>query len=199
MTANKQVPYIRDKNQSYLVLNNVAKDSNFGFLIRTANAFGAVPIIVGRKRFSRGGACAGTHRTPVLHFLSLDEAISFAKDQNCDVCGIEIMPNAVPVHSQPFTKSTLFVVGNEGEGLSDRQKDCCDFFTYIPQFGNAVSLNINLAAGIVLHHFATWADFQESPRVGEKFLQAVPPGSQQAAAGEEKHLALNRKPSSTQF
>lgn len=151
------------------MLNNIAKDSNFGFLIRTANAFGAVPIVVGRKRYSRGGACAGTHRTPILHFISLEEAIAYGKQNGCEVCGIEIVDQAKPVVDHPFNGSTLFIVGNEGEGLSEKQKSFCDFFTYIPQFGNAVSLNINLATGIVLHHFATWAGFAETSRKGEKF------------------------------
>ena len=41
----EQHPQIRDKNQSYLILNNISKDANFGFLIRSANAFGAVPVV----------------------------------------------------------------------------------------------------------------------------------------------------------
>ena len=163
---------IRPEKQSFLVLNNVAKDANFGFLIRTANAFGAVPIIVGRKRYSRGGACAGTSRTPVIHFVSLDQAIEFGQKQDCDICGIEIVENAKSVIDKPFKRSTLFIVGNEGEGLNERQKAACDSFVYIPQFGNAVSLNINLATGIVLHHYATWAGYQETPRVGEKFVDS---------------------------
>lgn len=169
LNVKNQIPEIKTENQSYLVLNNVAKAANFSFLIRTANAFGAIPVIVGRKRYSRGAAAAGTSRTPVLHFITMDQAIAFGKERQCDICGIEIMPNAVSISESPFKRSTLFIVGNEGEGLSDRQKSFCDFFTYIPQFGSAVSLNINLAAGIVLHHYATWARYEEAPRAGEKF------------------------------
>ncbi|MEE2641466.1 MAG: TrmH family RNA methyltransferase [Planctomycetota bacterium] len=173
MNSKFQQPRVRQQNQSFLVLNNIAKDSNFGFLLRTANAFGAVPIVVGRKRYSRGGAAAGTSRTPVFHFLTLDEAVDFVKKHDARILGIEIMPQARPVHQQPFVGPTAFVVGNEGEGLNDRQKAICDEFVYIPQYGNAVSLNINLATGIVLHHFALWANYAESPREGEKFF--LPP------------------------
>lgn len=168
----KQVAQIRPRNQSFLLLNNIAKDANFGFLIRTANAFGAIPLIVGRKRYSRGGAAAGTSRTPVLHFPALDAAIDFARGKDCEICGIEILPSARPVSEHPFQRSTLFIAGNEGEGLSDKQKAACDSFVYIPQFGNAVSLNVNLATGIVLHHYATWAGYAETPRRGEKFHSA---------------------------
>lgn len=164
-----QTPQKREQFQSYLILNNIAKDANFGFLIRTANAFGAIPIIVGRRRYSRGGACAGTSRTPVHSFHSLDQAIDFVKCEGCKVCGIEILDDAKSINDNPFSTATAFIVGNEGEGLSERQKSVCDFFVYIPQFGSAVSLNINLATGIVLHHFATWAGYAEQPRQGEKF------------------------------
>lgn len=169
MTSKVQLPQIRPENQSYLILNNVAKESNFGFLIRTANAFGAIPIVVGRRRYSRGGAAAGTSRTPVFHFVSLTEAVEFVREKGCDICGIEILDQAQPIVEHPFRKPTAFIIGNEGEGMNDRQKSVCDFFVYVPQFGNAVSLNVNLATGIVLHHYATWARYDEAPRFGEKF------------------------------
>ena len=155
--------------QSYLILNNVAKESNFGFLIRTANAFGAIPLVVGKKRYSRGGACAGTGNTPVYHFFSLEPGIAFAREQGCTVCGIEITDRATPINETPFNGPTAFIVGNEGIGLNDRQKSFCDFFTYIPQYGSAVSLNLNVATGIVLQRYANWAGYQETPRQGEKF------------------------------
>ena len=42
------------------------------------------------------------------------------------------------------------MMGNEGEGLSKKQIGMCDQLVYIPQYGSAVSLNVNVAAGIVL-------------------------------------------------
>jgi tRNA G18 (ribose-2'-O)-methylase SpoU len=165
----EQHPQIRDKNQSYLILNNISKDANFGFLIRSANAFGAVPVVVGRKRYSRGGAAGNTCRTPVINYLTLKMAIEGLRDRGCLICGIEIMPNATAVTERPFQQSTAFIVGNEGEGLNTSQKSHCDFFTYIPQYGSAVSLNISVATGIVLQHYGAWANYKETERVGEKF------------------------------
>ena len=42
--------------KSYLFLFNVAKRTNFGFLIRTANAFGTELIVVGKRKYSTIGA-----------------------------------------------------------------------------------------------------------------------------------------------
>lgn len=73
------------------------------------------------------------------------------------------------------------MMGNEGEGLSKKQIALCDDLVYIPQFGNAVSLNVNVAAGIVLQHFATWAAFPETAVEDHKF-------SNDLAAVRSQHL-----------
>ncbi len=67
----------------------------------------------------------------------------------------------------PFDNSML--VG-QGSGLSEQQEKLCDGFVYIPQYGNGTaSLNVTVAASIVLEHFAVWAGFRERPRQGAKF------------------------------
>lgn len=57
------------------------------------------------------------------------------------------------------------------QGLSSKQKEFCDGFVYIPQYGNGTaSLNVAVACSIVLHHFALWANFVEHERQGEKYV-----------------------------
>ena len=52
----------------------------------------------------------------------------------------------------------------------------CDSFVYIPQYGEGTaSLNVTVAASIVLHNFAVWAQFSERQRSGYKYDVAVPP------------------------
>lgn len=161
---------MKNNFQSYLILFNISKPVNFGNLIRTANAFGTTPIAVGKKDFSRCGATAGTRLTKVHHFYSLWDAVRFIRARDCELVGVEINPDAEPVASHPFSRSTAFMLGNEGQGLSAKQIRACDRLVYIPQFGTAVSLNINVAAGIVLHHFATWAKFPQVTMSEDKFV-----------------------------
>ena len=158
---------------SYLILFNIAKQVNFGNLIRTANAFGAHPICVGKKNYSRCGATGGTRLTKVQHFYTLHEACRFVRDKGCRILGVEIAPAARSVVEQPFTGSTAFIMGNEGEGLSKKQIRMCDQLVYIPQHGTAVSLNVNVAAGIVLHHFAAWAGFEQTEIQDNKFVDPI--------------------------
>mmetsp|Transcript_17522 Transcript_17522/g.17469 ORF Transcript_17522/g.17469 Transcript_17522/m.17469 type:complete len:121 (+) Transcript_17522:230-592(+) len=80
------------------------------------------------------------------------------------------MDSSRNVWNSPFNKSTAFILGNEGTGLSDIEKSICDYFIYIPQYrSNTESLNVSVAAGIVLSHFAHFANFVESSREGEKY------------------------------
>ncbi|OEL28966.1 hypothetical protein BAE44_0010017, partial [Dichanthelium oligosanthes] len=83
-------------------------------------------------------------------------------ERGCDICGVEITDDAQPVTAHPFRRSTAFLFGNEvggisihsGTGLSQKECDICDFFVYIPQYGGGTaSLNVTVAASIVLHHF----------------------------------------------
>jgi tRNA G18 (ribose-2'-O)-methylase SpoU len=42
-------------------------------------------------------------------------------NEHCEIIGIEIDDSAVPVQTQPFKGNTAFMLGNEGQGLTDRQ------------------------------------------------------------------------------
>lgn len=171
------------KYDSYVVVHNIAKRHNVGTLARSATAFGvAEMILVGRRDFNAFGSHGSTSHVRFRHFQSLTLARAFLKERDCDICGVEITANAVAVNEHPFRKSTAFLLGNEGTGLSDKECEICDFFIYIPQYGGGTaSLNVTVAASIVLHHFAVWAGFSERTREGSKFLVA------------DKHFKQTRK------
>ncbi|KAI4304115.1 hypothetical protein MLD38_039670 [Melastoma candidum] len=163
--------------ESYVVVHNVAKRHNVGTLARSATAFGVKEVIVvGRRDFNSFGSHGSTSHLSFRHFSSLPLARSFLKEKGCDICGVEIREGAVDVCRQPFQRSTAFLVGNEGTGLSEKECEICDFFVYIPQYGSGTaSLNVTVAASIVLHHFAVWAGFPERIRDGNKFVVAEKP------------------------
>lgn len=160
---------------SLLVLFNLSKRNNLGQLFRTANALGVGEVlVVGKKDYHDFGSFGTTRTTPRRHFYSLTDACEYARQRGCTICGIEIHPEAEAVQTSPFRGPTAFLVGNEGTGLSEQQQACCDHFVYIPQYGSGASLNVNVAAAIVLHHYALWAGRVENVRQGQKFH---PPGA----------------------
>lgn len=167
--------------ESFVIVYNVSKRHNIGTLVRSATAFGVSEIIlVGRhKDFNAFGSHGAAAHLRYRHFFTLADARSHLKEKGCDIIGVEIVDGAMPVHSHPFARSTAFLLGNEGSGLSDREMAICDSFVYIAQYGSGTaSLNVTVAASIVLHHFAVWAGLPERPREGHKFVVAEPPPRQ---------------------
>ncbi|KAL2922754.1 putative tRNA/rRNA methyltransferase slr0955 [Bienertia sinuspersici] len=68
---------------------------------------------------------------------------------------------------------------NPGTGLSVKECEICDYFVYIPQYGSGTaSLNVTIAASIVLHQFGVWAGYTERTRDGNKFVVAERPRRQ---------------------
>ncbi|CAM6102520.1 unnamed protein product [Calypogeia fissa] len=126
--------------------------------------------------FNAFGSHGASLHIQFRHFHTLPEAALYLKAKDVDICGVEIIDGARPVHKHPFTRSTAFVLGNEGTGLSKKEMDICSFFVYIPQCGSGTaSLNVTVAASIVLHHFSVWAGFAEREREGQKFVVAQRP------------------------
>lgn len=163
-----------------MLIHNIAKRHNVGTLARSCTAFGVSELIlVGRRDFNAFGSHGSTSHLNFRHFHSLSLAKSFLKERDCDICGVEITDNAVAVNQHPFKRSTAFLLGNEGTGLSAKECEICDFFVYIPQYGcGTASLNVTVAASIVLHHFGVWAGFSERTREGNKFVVAERPTKQ---------------------
>jgi hypothetical protein len=76
----------------------------------------------------------------------------------------------------------------------------CDDFVYIPQHGpGTASLNVTVAASIVLHHFAVWANYPERQREGAKFVvdprpqRTTPRGSVPLTAQERAAIRQQRQ------
>ena len=159
----------------FVILNNLQSGSNIGSICRNALAFNASEVIlVGKKgvpqmRQTDRGARG---RLAYKHFFTVREAACYLKaEHNCLILGIEITDDATPITRNPFHRATAFMFGNEGGGLSPRQREACDGSAYIPQYAAGMaSINVACASAIVMQTFAVWAQFPENERIGEKFI-----------------------------
>lgn len=184
----------------YIMLSNVAKRQNLGNIVRSASAFGAkAAVVVGSNKFSTFGAHGSDKHTSFLSFHTLAEAVDAMHARSVRVVGVEITPSSVRVDSHPFSGSVAFLMGNEGSGLHDKHKALCDDFVYIPQHGvGTASLNVMVAASIVMHHYALWAGYAErerDPDNAEKFLVAkrvMRTGAADERTEEDDHVAAAR-------
>jgi tRNA G18 (ribose-2'-O)-methylase SpoU len=141
----------------YLIIHNVAKKHNVGSLIRSSAAMNVSELwIVGKRKLASFGNQGTAKRVVYRNFATLAELKQYAVDKGIQIIGVEIMDSAKSVWEKPFVTSTAFFMGNEGTGMSQQEKEICDAFVYIPQYNsNTESLNVAVAAGIVLAHFAS--------------------------------------------
>lgn len=156
----------------FLIVHNVSKRRNIGTLIRSAVAFGVRELcLVGSQKYNAFGSHGTTDYLPITHFTSLKTCCEYLRGQQlCEIIGLEIDDSAQAVDEEPFTGPTAFMVGNEGTGLSKEQRQECQRFVYIRQFGaGTASLNVTVACSIVLHRFCSWAQYQEREHQGGKF------------------------------
>ncbi|CAL5224258.1 g6915 [Coccomyxa viridis] len=156
----------------YLILHGVSKRHNIGNIVRSAAAFRVTEVcLTGTRQFNTFGSHGATDFVAYRFFPTVQQCCTFLKqERGCRILGVEITDNAAQIHEHPFTGPTAFMLGNEGTGLSEHQAKLCDGFVYIQQYGaGTASLNVSVAAAIVLHHFALWASFPERSRQGEKY------------------------------
>jgi tRNA(Leu) C34 or U34 (ribose-2'-O)-methylase TrmL len=181
----------------HLIYYNVSKRSNLGTMLRSCAAFRCKSVfVVGnrRKKLAWFGSKGTKSHVEIEYFDTLEQCRAHCVERGIQIMGVEIDAAAERVDHHPFSGPTAFLMGNEGSGLSEREKEICDAFVYIPHFGNGThSLNVTVAASIVFHRFATWAGYKVRPIEGAKFVidhKAKPSGP---STEYQKQLSAARK------
>ena len=81
--------------------------------------------------------------------------------------------------------------------MNQKQISLCDHFVYIPQFSKGTaSLNVNVAASIVMHHFSSWAGYEEAPREENRakfVVESFETGKDRERTEDEIQLAEERR------
>jgi tRNA G18 (ribose-2'-O)-methylase SpoU len=124
---------------SYVVVGNLQSGTNIGRIIRSATIFGVKElIVVGHKKFSAFGNHGTRFELKTTHFFRPVDALAYLREEKgATVLGVEIEAGAKPLMSFdrvtgqasfPFRRSTAFVFGNEGEGMSPGFRAICDDF-----------------------------------------------------------------------
>jgi len=144
-----------------IVVDRPARPGNLGTLARSCDALGAQALVVtghgadihdpAAVTASRGSMFA----VPVVHAESHADVVAFvarvrASVGRCTLLGAD-EAGGVPLEACYLSGPTVVVAGNETHGLSRAYRDACDALVRIPMTGAASSLNIAVAASIVLY------------------------------------------------
>ena len=142
----------RRRHPFHVAVENWQHDFNIGSVVRTANAFLAAAVhIVGRRRWNRRGAMVTDRYQHVVHHSTVDDLMSWARQEGLPVIGVDNLPGAVPLETFDLPERCILLFGQEGPGLSETARDRADAVLSIAQFGSTRSINAGAAAAIAMH------------------------------------------------
>ncbi len=143
------------KTEHVLLLDNVQDPGNVGTMIRTADAAGFSKVILGKGTVDIYSpkvvrSMQGSQFHIELEENELSTVINELKISGYSVYGTELNEEAVPFSQINSVDKVAILMGNEGQGVSKELLDITDQNIFIPMKGNAESLNVAVAAGIVM-------------------------------------------------
>jgi 23S rRNA (guanosine2251-2'-O)-methyltransferase len=166
VTAEKQYGDLDDllRNQRgarrfLLVLDGVEDPHNLGAIIRTAEGAGADGIVIPERRavgvtatVVKASAGASEY-LPIAKVTNINRAIEELKAQNIWTVGLD--ERGTQHYDQlDYKMDCALVMGAEGHGLHEQVRKKCDFLVSIPMLGKVPSLNVSVAAAVVMYEVA---------------------------------------------
>ena len=139
-----------------VVLDGVEDPRNLGAIARTAEAVGAGGLIVPERRAAgitstaMKASAGALSYLPVAQVVNLARALKALKDAGCWLVGLDA--ESPTLYTEVDYRGPLAVIlGHEGEGIRNLTLKACDFRVRIPMLGRIDSLNVSVAAGVVLY------------------------------------------------
>ena len=147
---------IKNEDPFVLILDGIEDPHNLGSIIRTAETAGVHGIIIPKRRaasvnstVSKVSAGAVEH-IKIARVTNISDSIQKLKDNGLWICGTDIDAKNY-YYDQDLTGPLGIVIGNEGQGMSEKVKKNCDFLVKIPMKGKVTSLNASVSTGIVVY------------------------------------------------
>ncbi|MDQ0215456.1 TrmH family RNA methyltransferase [Oikeobacillus pervagus] len=146
-----------EKGKSFLLIDAVQDPGNVGTMIRTADAAGIDLVILGDGTVDLYNSkvlrsAQGSHFHLSIISMSLQKAISLLQEKGVPVFGTSLQ-SAESYKKVTIDDSFAMIVGNEGNGVSEELLQTTNQNVFIPLYGRSESLNVAVAAGILLFHF----------------------------------------------
>lgn len=138
-----------------VVLDGVEDPHNLGAIVRTAYAAGATAVVAPERRAAplseaAAKAAAGAlSLLPVVRVTNINRALEEMKQAGFWIFGVDER-GPLPYYEAGYTDPAALVFGGEGRGLHELTRKRCDFLVRIPMAGQIASLNVSVAAGIVM-------------------------------------------------
>ncbi len=152
-----KMPEEKEYGKKLLLLDGIQDPGNLGTIIRSAVAFGVDTVILGKNTVDLYNpktirASQGMHFHVDIIEKDLKEVIEDLKDKDIPVYGTDVsLGEDVRLLKEKDKESYALVMGNEGNGISEEIRNLCDSMLYIAMNAKAESLNVGVAASILLY------------------------------------------------
>jgi 23S rRNA (guanosine2251-2'-O)-methyltransferase len=139
-----------------LVLDGVQDPHNLGACLRSADACGAVAVVVPKDRAAsvnptvRKVAAGAAETTPVATVTNLSRTLKLLKEAGLWIVGADMAGEKLAWEAD-LAGPLALVLGGEGDGMRELTRKNCDFLVRLPQLGSVESLNVSVAAGMLLY------------------------------------------------
>lgn len=139
-----------------LALDGVQDPHNLGACLRTADACGALAVVVPKDRAAqltpavRKVAAGAAETTPVVAVTNLVRTLKVLKEAGLWVAGADAAADR-SADAVDLRGPVVLVLGAEGAGLRHLTRQNCDFLVRLPTLGAVESLNVSVAAGMLLY------------------------------------------------
>jgi 23S rRNA (guanosine2251-2'-O)-methyltransferase len=155
LTDFEQLVVERGSDVRLLVLDGVEDPRNLGACLRTADAAGIDAVVVPRSRAAkltpaaRKVATGAAETLPVLSVPNLGKVLRWLRSAGVRVVGADAAGSSL--FGLGLAPPLALVLGGEGRGLKASTRDACDTLAAIPMHGSVESLNVSVAAGIMMY------------------------------------------------
>ncbi len=144
----------KDEQELQLAVENLTRDYNMGTIIRSANAFGVRRVhIIGRRQWNKRGAMMTDKYLHVQYHSSVDAFMQVMRQREYAVIAADNVPHSTPLGQVMLPRRACLVFGSESDGLSTELLNQADAVVAIEQFGSTRSINVGVAAGIMLYEW----------------------------------------------
>lgn len=139
-----------------LILDGIEDPHNLGSIIRTAETAGIHGVIISKRRAVGVNStvnkvsCGAVEHMKIARVTNISDAILQLKGAGLWICGTDIATDK-DYYAQDLKGPLGIVIGNEGQGMSEKVRKNCDFLVKIPMKGKVTSLNASVSTGIVVY------------------------------------------------
>jgi len=158
--VQKEEEYLPDLSQGkYLFLEDVQDPGNVGTMVRTADAAGFSGVIVSSKSadiysLKTLRSMQGSHFHLPIYRMPLVSFVEEAKKSNLPILATTLSRDSKDYRELSPLENFALVMGNEGQGISPIMAESANQLVHIGMKGRAESLNVAVAAGILMFYFS---------------------------------------------